>query len=207
MRLSSIAITALVSAAVASPLLAQSALVPHVPSRPGPAAGTIGLVPGSISHRGHRFNRNSGNRFGFGFGSGFVFGDAKGFGIGHADRNDGHDRRWRGRHSGRRGDRDDGIFGYGGVGDGDYFDSYASTPPAADQFGFFGSGGEATLVDGRAVYDYDRSYPYEYYRGPRREQAAADGASAARAAASGCETKWVPDGRGGGDVPVRICRR
>lgn len=207
MRFSSIAITALVSMAVASPLFAQSSLAPRVAGHgPKVTGGSGGMSVLRPAPRRHSFNRNSGNRFGFG--GGFVFGDAKGFGIGQSDRNDGYDRRWRGRHPGRHGDRDDGLIGYGGgVGYGRYYDSYASTPPAPDEFGFFGNGGEATLVNGRAVYDYDRSYPYEYYRGPRREEAAADGAGAGRAAVSGCETKWVPDGRGGGDVPVRICRR
>jgi hypothetical protein len=211
MKFSSIAITALLSAAVASPLLAQSSLVPHVSGHvsghvPNVTGGSGGGLVFRQGPRRNGFNRNSGN--GFGFGSGFAFGDAKGFGIGQSDRNDGHDRRWRGRHSRRHGERDDGMFGYGGgVGYDGYDGSYASTPPAPDQFGFFGNGGEATLVNGQAVYDYDRSYPYEYYRGPRREEAAADGANAGRAAHSGCETSWVPDGRGGGNVPVRICRR
>lgn len=204
MRFSSIAITAFVSMAVASPLLAQSSMVPrssgHVPKVSG---GSGGALVFRHAPRRHGFNRNSGN--GFGFGTGFVFGDAKGFGIGHADRNDGYGHSRHGRHSGRHNDQGDDIIGYGGGYDG-YYGSYASTPPAPDQFGFFGNGGEATLVNGRAVYDYDRSYPYEYYRSPRREESAADGASAGRSA-PGCETKWVPDGRGGGDVPVRICRR
>jgi hypothetical protein len=207
MKFSSIAITALLSLAFgASPLLAQSSLVPrasgHVPKVTG-GSGSV-LVPGRAPRR-HGFNRSGGNRFGFGFGSGFAFGDAKGFGIGHSDHNGGHDRRWRGRHSGRYDDREDGIIGYGGGYD-EHSGSYAATAPSPDQFGFFGNGGEVAQVNGRAIYDYDRSYPYEYYRGPRREQAAADGASAGRATA-GCETQWVPDGRGGGDVPVRICRR
>jgi hypothetical protein len=208
MRFSSIAITALLSVAIASPLLAQSSLVPHVsghvPKVSGGSGGALVLRP---APRRHGFNRNSPNRFGFGFGSGFAFGDARGFGIGHGDRNDGHDRRWHGGHSGRHGERGD-LLGYGGgvAYQGDY-DSYATTAPAPDQFGFFANGGEATLVNGRAVYDYDRSYPYEYYRGPRREEVAADGASADRAVPWGCETRWVPDGRGGGNVPVRICRR
>jgi hypothetical protein len=205
MKFSSIAITALVSALIASPVLAQSSLAPRVSGHGPKVTGGSGAVSGlRAAPRRHGFNRNSGNRFGFG--SGFVFGDAKGFGIGE-DRNGGHDRRWRGRHPGRHGDRDDGFIGYGGVGYEGYYGSYASTPPAPDEFGFFGNGGEATLVDGHAVYDYDRSYPYEHYRAPRREKAAATGSSTRRATASGCETEWVPDGRGGGDVPVRICRR
>lgn len=204
MRFSSIAITALVSMAAASPLLAQSAMVPRTSGHvPKVTSGSSGVLVFRHAPRRHGFNRSSGN--GFGFGTGFVFGDAEGFGIGHADRNDRHDHRWQGRHSGRYGDQGDEIVGYGGGYD-DYYGSYVSTPPAPDQFGFFGNGGEATLVNGRAVYDYDRSYPYQFYRAPRREQAAADRARAARSA-PGCETEWVPDGQGGGDVPVRVCRR
>ncbi|MDB5699490.1 MAG: hypothetical protein JWN69_2294, partial [Alphaproteobacteria bacterium] len=135
--------------------------------------------------------------------------------IGHGDHR-GHGDPDRPRRHGGGGHRgswgNSGYGGYGAVigygdftGYGDDFSSYATTVPAPDQFGFFGNGGEAMLVNGNAVYEYDRSYPYEYYRAAEADQAAAP--EAARSTPSGCEVQWVPDGHGGDMVPVRICRR
>ena len=79
-------------------------------------------------------------------------------------------------------------------------------------FGYFSSGGEVSVVDGRAVYDYDRGYPYEWYRPISRNRAASSFSSAgydeARRSDSGlvvhCDTQWVTSG--GGKSAVRICR-
>jgi hypothetical protein len=85
-------------------------------------------------------------------------------------------------------------YGYGiGIGYGGYIDP---------DRGYFATGGEALPRGSSGVhYDYDRGYPYAYYR-PRREESAAYEA-APRAAY--CETKWTR-GLGSERVPVRICR-
>jgi hypothetical protein len=137
-----------------------------------------GLVGRPIRHGNHHF----GNRFGVG-----TFED-----------------RWAGRHGHRRGHRRDWpgyfpVWGYYGDGDG-----YVETEMTPDMFGYFATGGEVELVDGQAMYDYDRSYPYDWYRGDRTEPA---GVQIAYPAAPRCETSWVPDASGRERVPVRVCRR
>jgi hypothetical protein len=90
-------------------------------------------------------------------------------------------------------------FGYWGDGDG-----YAESEPRPDMFGFFGAGGAVALIDGQAVYEYDRSYPYEWFSG---NAAAPRLAAKAPAQDYRCERKVVPDGDGNRQVAVRVCRR
>ena len=69
--------------------------------------------------------------------------------------------------------------------------------------GYFATAGEAPAVaNGRARYDYDRGYPYDYYRGgPERS-----GGDETALRDSYCETQWTRDRRSGEQVPVRVCR-
>jgi hypothetical protein len=88
------------------------------------------------------------------------------------------------------------IAGFGGYGigygsdfnrDGGYFATQGETPAVAN---------------GRARYDYDRGYPYDYYRGgPERS-----GGDETALRDSYCETQWTRDRRSGEQVPVRVCR-
>jgi len=53
-----------------------------------------------------------------------------------------------------------GGYAYGGDGDG-----YADTIPMSQDNGYFNSGGEVYAREGeRPIYDYDRGYPYEWYK-------------------------------------------
>ncbi|HEX4737717.1 MAG TPA: hypothetical protein VH331_09155 [Allosphingosinicella sp.] len=87
------------------------------------------------------------------------------------------------------------TYGYGGL---------VEDPESLRDQGFFADTGDAWQENGRAVYDYDRGYPYDWYRDP--------GAAAAQAAPhrSGppmvrCEVDWVAGARGAHSA-VRICR-
>lgn len=91
------------------------------------------------------------------------------------------------------------YWGYGSWNDND---GYVFAEPSADMFGFYGAGGDVDLMNGSAVYQYDRSYPYDWYRGGPAETVRVHRAAEAR-----CETKLVPDGKGKGSASVRICRR
>lgn len=84
-----------------------------------------------------------------------------------------------------------GFVGYGG--------GYVYTEPARDMFGYFGTGGDVALIDGEAVYDYDRSYPYDRFDDPPSARGPAQPYR--------CETDWVAGGSGDEPVPVRVCRR
>ena len=58
------------------------------------------------------------------------------------------------------------------------------------------------MVNGRARYDYDRGYPYDFYR-ERSEQ---NGGYEAASREPYCETERTRDRRSGQQVPVRVCR-
>ncbi|MEA3003630.1 MAG: hypothetical protein QOH81_2418 [Sphingomonadales bacterium] len=93
-----------------------------------------------------------------------------------------------------------GIFwglGYGGglVDDPEY---------AGRDAGFFAGRAEARVANGGAYYDYDRAYPYDWYRDPDRAARTAPRVAAA-APMIRCDVAWVA-ARGGGRSPVRICR-
>ena len=102
--------------------------------------------------------------------------------------------------------------GWGGWGYGyPYTDAY--TIPSADFFGYFSTGGEVSRGNGRASYDYDRGYPYEWYRPPSGASAAnADYADhdesgpAEAVSTMHCDTEWVGGGRRGARIAVQVCR-
>lgn len=69
--------------------------------------------------------------------------------------------------------------------------------------GYFATGGEEPAVaNGRVRYDYDRGYPYDYYRDERAEHGGYETAWREPT----CETEWTRDRRSGQQVPVRVCR-
>ena len=70
----------------------------------------------------------------------------------------------RGRHHDRRHDRHSpGLAcAYGGIG---YAEEFVRVDPYGTGF-FAGGGGEVRMRGGRPVYDYDRSYPYQWNSGP-----------------------------------------
>jgi hypothetical protein len=116
------------------------------------------------------------------------------------------DRRGSGHGNGHHSSRWDGwnhaypaFWGYGSWGEND---GYVFTEPSADMFGFYGAGGDVDVLNGSAVYQYDRSYPYDWYRGGPAETVRVH-----RAAETRCEMQVVPDGKGKGKASVRICRR
>jgi hypothetical protein len=67
--------------------------------------------------------------------------------------------------------------------------------------GYFGQG---AVHNGRGGYDYDRGYPYDYYRGSPVGQAEQSEAYQPREVE--CRTQWVPDEGTGEKVPVSVCR-
>lgn len=66
--------------------------------------------------------------------------------------------------------------------------------------GYFARGGGVEVAEGQVRFDYDRSYPYEFYY----LEAEPDEAPVMDRP-SFCETKTVRDGRRGRS-PVRVCR-
>lgn len=90
-------------------------------------------------------------------------------------------------------------FAYWGYWGGYDSDGYADTIPTADEFGFFSEGGRVTMDGDKPVYHYDRSYPYDWYGGPRATPAAA-------ATGLHCQVQSVWDEEGRSKVPVRVCR-
>jgi hypothetical protein len=118
-------------------------------------------------------------------GGGFISRGHQGFGRGTA----------RGRRHGRFG-RGGGRFGYpfGYFGLGGY-------GPAVDPHGngfFAGGGGEIVMAGGRPVYDYDRSYPYEW--------SAPGGAHASAAERRGRDGRTSAVIRCTVEHGVRVCR-
>jgi hypothetical protein len=95
-------------------------------------------------------------------------------------------------------------FFLGGLGGG-----LIEDPDAGRDAGFFAGPAGVQEANGGAYYDYDRAYPYDWYRGPVAREAP----RAASAAAIRCDVTWVgggvgggAGGRGGARTPVRICR-
>lgn len=88
-----------------------------------------------------------------------------------------------------------GLLGWGGglLEDPDY---------AARDAGFFSGPAEVLTANGGAYFDYDRSYPYDWYSEPR---GGAREAPAMAAPEVRCDVSWVA-GRGGERSAVRICR-
>jgi hypothetical protein len=113
--------------------------------------------------------------------------------------------RWRKRclRNGRCGDWGSYGFGYGyggGIGHQDMM--------AGGRYGYFSQGGDARgLSNGRPTYDYDRGYPYEYYReGARADRSEGPGNRYARARARECSVDTTRDRRTGREVEIRVCR-
>jgi hypothetical protein len=112
--------------------------------------------------------------------------------LGAPFRGDGH-RRFGGGFGG-------GIF-RGGLG---YGGGLVDLPEYAGRdAGFFAGRAEARAANGGAYYDYDRAYPYDWYRDPDGAERTAPRIAAA-APTIRCDVTWVAgrDGRS----PVRICR-
>jgi hypothetical protein len=126
-------------------------------------------------------------------------------GFGFDNRINKDDRR---RHKHRRGRDDDFVdypYGYA-YGDGDGYAGYYGGEPA-DYYGFFGNGGRIhKLPDGTPVYEYDRSYPYEYSSASSRREARAPVVRSYATSNAECSTELVPSGTSTLSVPVRICR-
>ena len=100
------------------------------------------------------------------------------------------------RPGGRNRPRRRDAFGFGGYGVGFGGDLDPDR-------GYFANGGEAPAVaNGRVRYDYDRGYPYDYYRGER----AGHGGYETASREPYCEMEWTRDRRSGQQVPVRVCR-
>lgn len=85
------------------------------------------------------------------------------------------------------------AYGYGGL---------TEDPESLRDQGFFADTGNSWRENGRAVYDYDRGYPYDWYRDPG---AAADAAPRSGPPMVRCEVSWVAGARGE-PSPVRVCR-
>jgi len=130
-------------------------------------------------------------------------------GGGPRDRDETWRERWRKRclKRGRCRGFDDGFYddpfvygygyGYGGIG----YDPLI----AGGAYGYYTQdGGPPRVSGGRAQFDYDRGYPYEYYSGPRTgiEMSEAEPSYRPRE----CETETARDHRAGRDVSVRVCR-
>lgn len=144
--------------------------------------------------------------FGLNYGRQHVYaptGPVRGSGRGGWNNHDGHDGHDGNQHGDRR-HRSNGWYGWGYGGDGDGYVDSESTP---DQFGYFGAGGKISRTPDKTVYHYDRSYPYQWYKGPVRDQAY-DAATPriSRGPVVHCDTESVPSGNKGPRVDVRICR-
>ena len=93
-------------------------------------------------------------------------------------------------------------FGFGLIGY-DYGGLVVDPDSLRDQ-GFFADTGESWRENGRAVYDYDRGYPYDWYRDPA-SAAAGGGRRFAPGPMVRCDVSWVGGGRNG-PAAVRVCR-
>ncbi|HEY1606678.1 MAG TPA: hypothetical protein VGF77_13880 [Allosphingosinicella sp.] len=98
---------------------------------------------------------------------------------------------------GNRIGRDIGLIGY------DYGGLIDDPESLRDQ-GFFADTAESWSENGHAVYDYDRGYPYDWYRDPAPETAGR-GPRLAAPPTVRCEVEWVTGARGA-HAPVRVCR-
>ncbi len=105
------------------------------------------------------------------------------------------------RRPGRPRRRDSFGFGGYGIGFGGYGIGFGGD--LNRDRGYFATGGEAPAVaNGRVHYDYDRGYPYDYYRsGP-----SGHGGYETASSEPYCETLWTRSRRSGQQVPVRVCR-
>ncbi|HEX5181972.1 MAG TPA: hypothetical protein VFW19_02350 [Allosphingosinicella sp.] len=90
-----------------------------------------------------------------------------------------------------------GLIGYG---DGGLVDD----PESLRDQGFFADTAESRAENGHAVYDYDRGYPYDWYRDPT-PAAAEDEPRLAPPPTIRCEISWVAGARGA-QAAVRVCR-
>jgi hypothetical protein len=93
--------------------------------------------------------------------------------------------------------------GFGGGLIGYAYGGLIEDPESLRDQGFFADTGNSWTENGRAVYDYDRGYPYDWYRDPAA--AAADAGPPAGPPMVRCEVSWVA-GATGMRSPVRVCR-
>ncbi len=89
-------------------------------------------------------------------------------------------------------------YGYGGLGHQDMI--------AGGRYGYFSQGGHAPrTANGRATFDYDRGYPYEYY-GESDRSDRSDGRGTRYARSRDCSIESTRDRRTGRAVEIRVCR-
>lgn len=128
-------------------------------------------------------------------GAGPGFSGRFGFGLGHG-------RSWSVRRPGSwRGGRHDQGRGRQGEAGGYWGAGIAAEDSPAFADGFFSDGEVVQTPAGRVRYEYDRGYPFDFYR-----QAEARTTPPPREEGPSCDVDWVR-GDGGRTVPVRICRR
>jgi hypothetical protein len=92
------------------------------------------------------------------------------------------------------------AYGYGWIG---YGGGLIEDPEALRDQGYFADGASG-MENGRAVYDYDRSYPYDWYRDPDAARRPASRLAYDRPMVR-CDVTWVAGARGTA-TPVRVCR-
>jgi hypothetical protein len=99
---------------------------------------------------------------------------------------------------GRRGGFGAGWIGYA-------YGGLIEDPESLRDQGFFAETGDAWAENGRAVYDYDRGYPYDWYRGSDAPTGAGPGPRLAAPPLVRCEIDWG-GGTGRQRSAVRVCR-
>jgi hypothetical protein len=88
-------------------------------------------------------------------------------------------------------------YGYGGI----TYDRLI----AGGAYGYYTQETDRPAVEGgRAYFDYDRGYPYEYYSGPAPRLRMGEGRP--ERGSRECAPEWTRDQRTGRDVSVRVCR-
>ena len=107
----------------------------------------------------------------------------------------GRNRRCFGNRFGRRAGIGLFAWGYGGL---------TEDPESLRDQGFFADTADSWQENGRAVYDYDRGYPYDWYRDPAAGAVEAVPHSAEPPMVR-CEIDWVASARGARSA-VRVCR-
>ena len=87
------------------------------------------------------------------------------------------------------------------------FGGLVDDPETLRDQGFFAETGDAWAGNGHAIYDYDRGYPYDWYRdsAPEAAEAAGPPPGPPSAPTIRCEINWVAAARGE-RAPVRVCR-
>ena len=119
--------------------------------------------------------------------------------AGHGGISDGSQERLR-RRRGRSSPHNEAWGGIYVPSGGDY---HYNSPGLGPDRGYFSQSGERPLIsNGQARFDYDRSYPYEYYY----EEPSEDMDRSIARAEPSCEMNWTRNLATGDLVPVRVCR-